>query len=186
MNRPRPTADVPPLDWPHYRVGPVAAVVRGYQKWSVPAGRASRSEFWWWTLFANAGWWVLGMLAGLSTLTQPAAPDGTRPIGVLGVVLLILAGVLLLSTVVPSIMITIRRLHDVGLSGWYYLLNLIPYLGYVVVLIICIQATSPSASTYGPPYPAGPSTQVPYPQGPYAQPYPESTYPQGPYPPDQP
>ena len=44
---------VPPLDWPHYGIGFVPAVKRGFQKYATFTGRASRSEFWWWAL-ANA------------------------------------------------------------------------------------------------------------------------------------
>jgi hypothetical protein len=44
-------APPPPLDLPHYGIGFVDAVKRGFKKYATFKGRASRSEYWWWTLF---------------------------------------------------------------------------------------------------------------------------------------
>ena len=54
----------PPLDLPHYGIGFVDAVKRGFKKYATFTGRASRSEYWWWTLFTSATYLVLG-LAGI-------------------------------------------------------------------------------------------------------------------------
>ena len=76
----------------------------------------------------------------------------------------------ILATIVPNISIAVRRLHDAGFSGWMYLLQLIPYLGGLVVMILCASKTSPAAVQYGPPYPdAGYPTQG-YLQPGYGQP----------------
>ena len=73
----------------------------------------------------------------------------------------------LLAVLVPTIAITFRRLHDAGYSGWFYLLNLIPYVGGLIVLVLRVMRTSPLAAKYGPPYPTTP----PYPTAPpYAAP----------------
>lgn len=147
----------PPLDWPHYGISIVAATQRGFKKYAMFSGRASRSEFWWWIVFVYAGTAVLGILAGVITsLTTPAQADGSRPIGVGGTIFLIAMFAFLLAVLVPTIAITFRRLHDAGYSGWFYLLNLIPYVGGLIVLLLCIFRTSPLAGKYGPPYPAAP------------------------------
>ena len=73
----------------------------------------------------------------------------------------------------PSIAISVRRLHDGNFSGFLYLLHLIPYLGSLIVLILTILPSNPfgarfdeSATGYAP-YP-GPG----YPEQPGAQPVP--------------
>ena len=55
---------------------------------------------------------------------------------------LVVGGLFFLSTIVPTIAVTIRRLHDTGNSGYLYLLNLIPYIGGIIVLILCIARSS--------------------------------------------
>src|SRR5215207_11740727 len=52
----------PPLDLPHYGIGFVDAVKRGFRKYATFKGRASRSEYWWWTLFTFVVYLVLGLL----------------------------------------------------------------------------------------------------------------------------
>ena len=47
-----------------------------------------------------------------------------------------------LATLVPQIAITIRRLHDIGKSGWYYLIGLIPLVGGIILLVwMCQDST---------------------------------------------
>ena len=65
---------------------------------------------------------------------------------------------------VPTIAVTVRRLHDAGYSGWLYLLTLIPWLGGVILLVFALLPPSPAGAKYDPTplYPPGP-----YPPGPY-------------------
>ena len=67
-----------------------------------------------------------------------------------------------LAVVIPNIAVTIRRLHDAGYSGWFYLFNVVG-LG-IVTLVLCAMETSPAAAKYGPPYPQA------YAPGGYGQP----------------
>ena len=64
-----------------------------------------------------------------------------------GILLLVWA----LGTIVPTIAVSVRRLHDAGYSGWFYLFNIVG-LG-IVTLVLCALETSPKAPQYGPPYP---------------------------------
>jgi uncharacterized membrane protein YhaH (DUF805 family) len=76
------------LDWPHYGIGFRGAIVRGFKKYVTFAGRASRSEYWWWTLFTTASFFVLGVptaVIGIET-----SPDGGETPGAPAVPLLIL------------------------------------------------------------------------------------------------
>lgn len=159
---------VPPLDWPHYGIGFVPAVKRAFQKYATFDGRASRGEFWWWAL-ANA--LVVAVLYGLGLGLGFATARGDQ-IGVAGIPFLILLLVWALATIIPNIAVTIRRLHDAGYSGWFYLFNIVG-LG-IVVTILCILPTSPNAAQYGPPAPEGYGPAHPgqvgfLPPDPYAQ-----------------
>ena len=62
----------PPLAWPHYGIGFSGAVRRGFATYGTFSGRASRGEYWWWTLFAAGSLLVLAIPAAvLGTLTSP-------------------------------------------------------------------------------------------------------------------
>ena len=54
-----------------------------------------------------------------------------------------------LATILPTTGITCRRLHDVGKSGWLQLLALIPVIGVLIVLFLCIPAGSGESNQYG-------------------------------------
>ena len=54
-----------------------------------------------------------------------------------------------LATILPTAGITCRRLHDVGKSGWLQLLALIPVIGILIVLFLCIPAGSGESNQYG-------------------------------------
>ena len=61
----------------------------------------------------------------------------------------ILAGLWSLALLCPTLGITARRLHDVGKSGWLQLLDLIPVIGVLIVLFLCIPAGSGESNQYG-------------------------------------
>ena len=139
---------VPPLDWPHYGIGFVPATKRALQKYATFTGRASRSEFWWWAL-ANAI--VVTVLYVLMFVLAFAGrtPDGEPGVGLIVPTVLLI--VWALGVIIPTIAVTIRRLHDAGYSGWFYLFSVVG-LG-IVTLVLCAMETSPAAAKYGPPYP---------------------------------
>jgi uncharacterized membrane protein YhaH (DUF805 family) len=159
----------PPLDWPHYGIGFRGAISRGFKKYATFAGRASRSEYWWWTLFTTASFFVLGVPAAVIGIQT--SPDGGETPGAPAVPLIIALMLFYLAIVVPTIAVTVRRLHDAGYSGWLFLLTLIPWLGVLILLIFALLPPSPAGAKYDP-VPA-------YQPGPYA-------YPPGPYPPGPP
>ncbi|MFT3901471.1 MAG: DUF805 domain-containing protein [Gordonia sp. (in: high G+C Gram-positive bacteria)] len=139
-----------PLDWPDYDIGLVAAVKRGFQKFATFSGRASRREFWWWTLGIALVTAVLYVPLLILVLNNPDDPTS----GSAGPVVFILAALLfvfLIATIIPSLAITVRRLHDAGFSGWYFFLHFIPLIGSLIVVALCFQATSPQAARFGPP-----------------------------------
>jgi len=154
----------PPLDLPHYGIGFVDAVKRGFKKYATFTGRASRGEYWWWFLFTFTGYLVLGLLAfAVGTATSR---DGGRTPGLLALPLIILFAVFLFGILIPTLAVTVRRLHDAGYSGWLALLLLIPYLGSLIMMIFALLPSSPAGVKYDPP--STPSLHTPYPsQNPY-------------------
>ena len=90
-------------------------------KYATFSGRATRSEYWYVVLF--------GYLLALLIVFLGMIIDS--PELIIG-----LSTVLSLILLVPGLAVCIRRLHDTGRSGWWYLLVLIPYIGAFALLII--------------------------------------------------
>ena len=85
-------------------------------------GRARRKEYWGFTLFYALIFAILGAFAFTG----------------IGVILFL---VVFVATLPPSISLTVRRLHDINLSGWftlYMLIMLIPVIGEAIAIIISI------------------------------------------------
>ncbi len=92
------------------------AIQSGFSNYVTFSGRAARSEYWYWFLFASLG----GMAAGIID----AATGGT-----------VTEGIFSLATILPSIAIAVRRMHDIDRSGWWLLLVFIPLIGVIVVIV---------------------------------------------------
>lgn len=156
----------PPLELPHYGIGFVDAIKRGFKKYATFTGRASRGEYWWWTLFTFLTYTVLGLVTyavGIAT-----SQDGGRTPGLLALPLIILFAVFALGIIVPTLALTVRRLHDGGYSGWLALLLLIPYVGGLIIMIFAILPSSPAGAKYDPVPASSPAYAAPYPpQNPY-------------------
>ncbi|MES2482574.1 MAG: DUF805 domain-containing protein [Pseudomonadota bacterium] len=103
----------------------VEAVKTCLSKYADFKGRASRPEFWWFMLFC--------MLASVVT-----AVISERLSGVISLLLLL-----------PAIAATARRLHDIDKSGWWQLVSLVPFVGWLIVLYWYIQPTQPQANRFG-------------------------------------
>lgn len=86
-----------------------------FSKYADFAGRASRSEYWWWTLFV--------------ILTSLAA----------GIFSNKLSALFSLATLLPSISAGARRLHDIDKSGWLQLLYFIPVVGWIILVYWATQ-----------------------------------------------
>lgn len=61
----------------------------------------------------------------------------------------VLGLILALGLLLPSIAIGIRRLHDLGRCGWWYLIALIPFLGPIALLIMFCLPGEAKANAYG-------------------------------------
>lgn len=100
-------------------------------------GRARRSEYWWYTL----GSIILFLTATILDRVLEINFGETY----YGPFYLILA----LATFIPGLAVAVRRLHDVGKSGWFYFIILIPFVGAIWLLILfCIDGEKHS-NEYG-------------------------------------
>jgi uncharacterized membrane protein YhaH (DUF805 family) len=108
------------------------------KKYAVFNGRARRKEYWYFTLFNAIAVFGIGIVDGIFGLFNEATG-----LGVLG-------SLYLLAVLIPSIAVSVRRLHDTGRSGWFLLLLLIPLVGAIVLLVFTVQDSKPGENQYGP------------------------------------
>ena len=100
-------------------------------------GRASREEFWMFALFYLIVAFVITLFSlGLMQLS-----------GKTGALLLPFLFIFALS--IPSWAVVIRRLHDIGKSAWYLLINLIPIVGGILLLLKLIAKGNSDTNQYG-------------------------------------
>ena len=95
-------------------------------------GRARRSEFWYFYLFNVIVNIALSIFSAFSNVLGVVDPEAQLILSLLfGLPSMIYS----LAVFLPSMAVTVRRLHDIGKSGWYYLFPLIP-LGAIVILAV--------------------------------------------------
>lgn len=104
------------------------------EKYCTFSGRATRSEFWWFHLFTSL--LIYGSIF-LGIWMYPNNPE----------IVFGISGVVMLFLIIPNLSVTVRRLHDVGKSGWYLLMGLIPYIGAIILLIQYITPSVPDSDT---------------------------------------
>ncbi len=119
------------------------AVSSVFSKYATFSGRARRSEYWYWVLFVILATIVLTLVDRLIGWEIPGATAyGSNNIGWLTLLFA-------LATIIPGIAVTIRRLHDTGRSGWWWLLSLVCGIGGIIVFIFCLMDSTPD-NEYGP------------------------------------
>ncbi|WP_447755718.1 DUF805 domain-containing protein [Sphingopyxis fribergensis] len=108
------------------------------------SGRSQRMEYWMFTLFYIL---VIALLVGLAIFFGgPVGAERTLAENYF----LVVTGLFIVGTIIPSIAVTVRRLHDQDKSGWFYLLSFVPYVGGIVIFIfMCLEGT-PGPNRYGP------------------------------------
>lgn len=130
---------------------PAAATRRYLRKYAVFFGRASRSEYWWIALLSIVVYGVGVAVAGATQITTAgvshfggAVTDVSMVSGLIGTFLL----VFFLAMTLPAISLSVRRLHDVGLSGWFILLGLVPVLGSITLFILFLLPSNPCGQRF--------------------------------------
>ncbi len=109
-------------------------------KYATFSGRAQRSEYWYFILFYFVVYIAL-LLAGALMKSSSA---------LLGVGLSLLGMIFSLAMLVPSIAVSVRRLHDTDRSGWWFLIALVPLIGSLVLLVFFLLDSQPGDNRFGP------------------------------------
>jgi uncharacterized membrane protein YhaH (DUF805 family) len=119
-------------------------------------GRARRSEFWYFQLFISIIYFGAVFLSDLLLLFggAAAAPGRSPSVGdsalfALAVTIWSLLGLGAIVLFIPSLAVSVRRLHDAGQSGWWLLIGLIPG-GGIVLLIFYVLDSQPGTNRWGP------------------------------------
>jgi uncharacterized membrane protein YhaH (DUF805 family) len=114
-----------------------------YRRYTDFQGRSRRTEYWMFFLFTFL---VYAVFEGLIA----AVGGGRLHPNIIGVLLSILLAVFVLGSMIPSIAVGVRRLHDTNRSGWFVLLGLIPLLGGIIVIVLmCLDGTA-GENRFGP------------------------------------
>lgn len=101
-------------------------------------GRARRKEYWMFVLVNFLVMMVVGIISGLlSTAFSSEVP------------FVLFYGAYSLAILVPTLAVTVRRLHDIGKSGWMYFVGLIPLIGGIWLLVLLVTEGNHGPNQYG-------------------------------------
>ena len=107
----------------------MTAVSTCFRKYATFSGRARRSEYWYFSLFTTVVSTALSLIFGDQAM---------------------IASLFALVTLLPGLAVTWRRMHDIGKSGAWSLLVLLPIIGTIIVLIWECKDSQPGSNAYGP------------------------------------
>lgn len=107
-------------------------------------GRARRKEYWGFVLFF-ALTVIFVTVAGVVIDAALGNLDSEEP-----VFTSLFAVLVVLAMIVPALAVTVRRIHDIGLSGWFILLGLIPTFGNLIILVFAMIPSQKRENRWGP------------------------------------
>ena len=106
----------------------IASVMLVLGNYATFSGRAGRAEYWYWVLVVVITTIALALVEGMVLAPilgfEPFAPDAGQPLRLL----------FNLVVLIPSLAVTVRRLHDTDRSGWWFFMHLVPVIGSLVLL----------------------------------------------------
>lgn len=106
--------------------------ISAFRKYAMFTGRARRAEYCYFLLFNFLVSFVLGFISGLIS-------DG----------LVFLGAAYFLIAIIPTLAVSVRRLHDIGKSGWFLLLMFIPLINIILVVLILAKDGDIGDNKYG-------------------------------------
>ncbi|WP_430482421.1 DUF805 domain-containing protein [Rossellomorea marisflavi] len=102
--------------------------LKGLKQYADFSGRARRQEYWMYMLFYS----IFGIiLYGVAVIGMAMQSEGIILLG-MGIYILYT-----LALLVPTLAITVRRLHDTGRSGFWYFIGFVPLVGGIILLVFC-------------------------------------------------
>lgn len=121
------------------------AVLKKYDTFD---GRAHRREFWMFTLIQSLI--QISLMIFSSFASAVAVKENPKSFTAFALIIWGIDIIYNLATLVPALAVTIRRFHDTNRSGWYWLINFIPIIGWVVVIYFLAQDGDDGENKYGP------------------------------------
>lgn len=117
-----------------------------WQKYAQFEGRSRRKEYWMFTL-VNTILYVIVFACAWAAKGSAAS-----------IAVFVAIGLYSLAAFIPSLAVTVRRLHDIGRTGWWLLINIIPF-GSLVLFVFSVLEGTPGPNEYGP----DPKAPTPFP-----------------------
>lgn len=102
-----------------------------FKKYAVFNGRSRRAEYWYFALFST----IISIL--LEIISFFVLKN------------LIIVYLYDLAVLIPGLAVSIRRIHDIGKSGWFILINLIPIVGFIIWIVYLATDSQPGENKYG-------------------------------------
>ena len=115
----------------------IDAIRFGFQKYRDFSGRSTKSEYWKWFFFVLIGALILSIV-DIRMHTYNFQTGGGLTSGLFRVV-----------TLIPSLALGARRLHDINRTGWWQLLLFVPLLGLIVLMILAAKDGDIGKNRYG-------------------------------------
>lgn len=125
-----------------------------YSKYATFSGRACRAEYWYWCLFniiiMLSAFALAAFFVALRPIIQPNATQDAAACVIIGMIFYF-GGLLwvIFGNLLPSLAVSVRRLHDTNRSGWWLLISLLPLIGRIILLIWMCQDSDPYTNKYG-------------------------------------
>lgn len=110
--------------------------IQAWKQYAGFSGRSQRSAYWFFVLFNMVFAFALSFLDGFLGL---AGEEGVGP-------LYVMYG---LAALIPGIAVGVRRLHDIGRTGWWSLIVFVPLIGVIVLLVFYCTDSQPGDNQYG-------------------------------------
>lgn len=118
------------------------------EKFATARGRASRSEYWYSVLvnlFVLLAWYFVVIIGTVGTIASDSIEAMIAGMGFLSIVSLLITIIF----TIPGTCLSIRRLHDTNHSGWWVFINIVPFLGQIYFLYLCVKESEPADNIYG-------------------------------------
>jgi len=112
--------------------------LQALKKYATFSGRARRREYWFYVLFYLIIIVVLSVIDGIIGMNMGGAGVG------------ILTCIYILAVFLPTLAVLVRRLHDTGRSGWWFFIQLVPLVGFFILLYFLVSDSQPGTNAYGP------------------------------------
>lgn len=123
-------------------------ILRPWRHYVDFSGRSTRTEYW---LFFIVNFAVLMLLILVPAAMSGAGLHTSEAVrsGALAPIVFAPALLFMVAALIPSISVTVRRLHDSDKSGWLYLLTFVPYVGWVFFIVIGCWRGTFGENSYG-------------------------------------